>query len=90
MKKKLMGLITVVAIATIAGYNMFTSPNDVKLSSLVMVNMEALAQGESSGGNCEPSPSRECCVCNDIHYMYQSSVNRSCDTKDDCNHWHID
>lgn len=48
MKKKIMGLIAVVAITAIAGYNMFTSPNDVKLSSLVMVNMEALAQGESS------------------------------------------
>lgn len=81
MKKKIMGLIAVVAIAAIAGYNMFTSPNDVKLSSLVMVNMEALAQGESSGGNCEPSSSRECCVCNGIHYTYQASVNRSCDTK---------
>ena len=52
MKKKIMGLIAVVAIAAIAGYNMLTSPNDVKLSGLAMVNMEALAQGESSGGNC--------------------------------------
>ncbi|MCS2583439.1 hypothetical protein NXY00_09470 [Bacteroides sp. BFG-551] len=32
MKKKIMGLIAVVAIAAIAGYNMLTSPNDVKLS----------------------------------------------------------
>lgn len=52
-----------------------------------MVNMEALAQGESSGGNCEPSSSRECCVCNGIHYTYQASVNRSCDTKSGCSHW---
>ena len=87
MKKKIMGLMAVIAIAAIAGYNMFTSPNDVKLSSLFMVNMEALAQGESSGGNCEPSSSRECCVCNGIHYTYQASVNRSCDTKSGCSHW---
>ncbi len=87
MKKKIMGLIVVVAITAIAGYNMFTSSNDVKLSSLVMVNMEALAQGESSGGNCEPSDSQECCVCNGVHYTYQASVNGSCDTRSDCSHW---
>lgn len=52
-----------------------------------MVNMEALAQGESSGGNCEPSDSQECCVCNGVHYTYQASVNGSCDTKSDCSHW---
>lgn len=82
-----MGIIAGVAIAVVAGYNIFISPNDVKLSNLVIVNMEALAQGESSGGNCEPSDSQECCVCNGIHYTYQASVNGSCETKSDCYHW---
>ncbi|WP_294629101.1 NVEALA domain-containing protein [uncultured Bacteroides sp.] len=87
MKTKIMGCIAVVAIAAVAGYNVYTSQNDVKLSNLVIVNMEALAQGESSGGNCEPSDSRECCVCNGIHYTYQASVNSSCETRGTCNHW---
>lgn len=50
MKKKVMGIIAVVAIAAIAGYNTFTSQNDVKLSDLALANVEALARGEAGFG----------------------------------------
>ena len=36
MKKKVLGVIAVVAVAAIAGYNVYTSQNDVKLSDLVL------------------------------------------------------
>ena len=40
MKKKVLGVIAVVAVAAIAGYNVYTSQNDVKLSDLVLSNVE--------------------------------------------------
>ena len=43
MKKKIMGLIAIVAIATIAGYNVCASQNNMKLSDLTLSNMDALA-----------------------------------------------
>lgn len=46
MKKKIMGLIAVVAIAVVAGYNIYTSQNNVKLSALALANVEALARYE--------------------------------------------
>ena len=80
-------IVLVIAIVMMTGYNFYSSHKDVKLSNLAMINMEALAQNESSGGNCEPSTSRECCVCNGIHYTYQSPVNRYCESADKCAHW---
>lgn len=41
-----MGLIVVVAIAAVAGYNVITSQNDMKLSALALANVEALARYE--------------------------------------------
>ena len=46
MKKKVLGVIAVVAVAAIAGYNVYTSQNDVKLSDLVLSNVEALANAK--------------------------------------------
>ena len=46
MKKKIMGLIAIVAIAAVAGYNIYTSQNNVKLSALALANVEALARYE--------------------------------------------
>lgn len=86
-----MGIITVIAITVVAGYKVYTSQNDMNLSNLAMANVEALAQsGESSDGNCESSTSRECCVCNGVHYTYQASVNRYCSTPSYCDHWSQD
>lgn len=46
MKKKIVGIIAVVAIAAIAGYNVYSSQNDVKLSDFILSEMEALATSE--------------------------------------------
>lgn len=46
MKKKIMGLIAVVAIAAVVGYNICTSQNNAKLSALALANVEALARYE--------------------------------------------
>lgn len=46
MKKKVMGIIAVVAVAAVAGYNVYTSQSNVKLSALVLANVEALANPE--------------------------------------------
>ena len=43
MKKKIMGLIAIVAIAAVAGYNVYSSQNNVRLSDLALANIEALA-----------------------------------------------
>lgn len=44
-----MGIIVVVAIAAVAGYNVYTSQNDVKLSNLALNNVEALASSGEGG-----------------------------------------
>ncbi|MBD3589311.1 NVEALA domain-containing protein [Bacteroides sp. GM023] len=44
MKKKVMGIIAIIAIAAVAGYNVYTSQYNVKLSVLALANVEALAQ----------------------------------------------
>ncbi len=43
MKKKFIGLMTVVAITIIAGYNVYISHSSLKLSDLVLSNVDALA-----------------------------------------------
>lgn len=46
-----MGILAVVAIAAVAGYNVYTSQNDVKLSDLTLNNIEALASNNEWGNN---------------------------------------
>ena len=47
MKKKLMGIVTIIAIAAVAGYNVYASRSNVKLS------VEALADSsEGSQSDC--------------------------------------
>ncbi|MEY8687492.1 NVEALA domain-containing protein [Bacteroides sp. AN502(2024)] len=52
MKKKIMGIIAIVVVATVAGYNVYTSQNNVRLSDLVLANIEALANDGESGYSC--------------------------------------
>ena len=40
------------SVAAIAGYNVYTSQNDVKLSDLVLSNVEALANAKEGGNEC--------------------------------------
>lgn len=46
MKKKVMGIVAIVAIIAFVGYNIYTSQNNMKLSSLALANVEALARYE--------------------------------------------
>jgi hypothetical protein len=48
MRKKILSAIAVVAVAAVAGYNVYTAQkNDMKLSDLTLANVEALAQNPS-------------------------------------------
>lgn len=52
MKKKLIGIIAVVVIIVVAGYNVYAiqnSHNNVQLSELILANIEGLAYAEGSG-----------------------------------------
>lgn len=50
--KKLFGIIAIVAITTAAGLNFNQSKNEVELSDLALINIQALASGESGGVDC--------------------------------------
>jgi hypothetical protein len=53
MKKKMMGIIAIVAVAAVTGYNVYTSQKNVKLSDLALANIEALASsGEGFQSDC--------------------------------------
>lgn len=49
MKKKILGIMVVTAIAIFAGYNVYISQDSVNLSDLVLANVDALAQQGESG-----------------------------------------
>lgn len=74
MKKKIMGLIAVVAIATVAGYNVYTSQNNNgKLSDLALANVEALADpNESSQKGCKLNLLHICETAHSDHYLYRN------------------
>lgn len=46
MKKKILGIAVVAAIALAAGWNYNQSKNETKLNDLALANVEALAGGE--------------------------------------------
>ena len=48
MKKKMMGIIAIVAIAAVTGYNVYVSQSNAKLSNLALNNIEALADNEDT------------------------------------------
>lgn len=68
-----MGIIAVFAIAAVAGYNVYVSQNDVKLSNLALNNIEALANDNEWGSqncymdsytwNCLPWNNGVACYC---------------------------
>lgn len=51
MKKKLMSIIIVFAITAVAGFNVYSSYNNGKLSALAIANVEALASYENPDFN---------------------------------------
>ena len=50
MKKKLLGMVVVAVVAIVAGYNVYISQNETKLSDLALANVEAFAWGGETGG----------------------------------------
>ena len=50
MKKRILAAALLVAIAVAAGWNFNQSKNEVVLSELALVNIEAIAQGELQSG----------------------------------------
>lgn len=51
MKKKLLGMVVVAVVAIVAGYNVYISQNETKLSDLVLANVEAFAWGGETSGH---------------------------------------
>ena len=51
MKKKLLGMVVVAVVAIVAGYNVYISQNETKLSDLVLANVEAFAWGGETSGS---------------------------------------
>lgn len=58
--KKLLGIIALVAIATVVGWNFSQNQNEVELSDLALANVEALARNEGSDVNCDPKSNAWC------------------------------
>lgn len=52
MKHKILGVIAFAAIAVTAGFNYQQNKQKAELSDIVIANIEALANGESSGSSC--------------------------------------
>lgn len=53
MKRKILSVMVVAAVAALASYNVYMSKNDVKLSNLALNNVEALANSNEGGdSNC--------------------------------------
>lgn len=52
MKKKFVGIIAIFAIAAVAGYNVYVSKNDIKLTDLAFANIDALAN-PGEGFDCQ-------------------------------------
>ena len=46
MKKKLMGIVTIIAIAAVAGYNVYASRSNVKLSDLALADSSEGSQSD--------------------------------------------
>lgn len=53
MLKKTIGLVAVVAMAAVAGWNYQQNQNKVEMSDLALANVEALAQFEGGGSICQ-------------------------------------
>jgi len=50
--RKLFGIIAIAAVAVAAGWNFNQSKNEANLSNLALMNIQALASGESGGIDC--------------------------------------
>ena len=67
MKKKLLGMVVGVVVA---GYNVYISQNETKLSDLVLANVEAFAWGGETSGSyyLHPCPTHAGAECSSKKY----------------------
>ena len=87
MKKKM--IISFIVVATVMSF-IGSSYSNNNTNDLLLDNIEALANGELSNGNCEGSWSQECCKCDYIHYTYACAIEvtgNSCYTVSGCSHY---
>ena len=87
MKKKM--VFSFIVVATVMSFISSSYSND-NTNDLLLDNIEALANGELSNGNCEGSWSQECCKCDYIHYTYACAIEvtgNSCYTVSGCSHY---
>ena len=70
MKKKLLGMVVVAVVAIVAGYNVYISQNETKLSDLVLANVEAFAWGGETSGSyyLHPCPTHAGAECSSKKY----------------------
>ena len=68
--KKFMKIAFVAVFVAVAGYGVYTSQKSDVMSDLLMANVEALADAEIDGTNCNPTRNRECCVCFGRHHKF--------------------
>ena len=85
MKKKVIGIFTIVAIATVVGYNAYTSQSNLKLSALALANVEALARYEYPGGGITCNQSKHDSPGNCWH-MYGECSYQGTNKILDCHH----
>jgi hypothetical protein len=74
MKKKILYVIVVVAIALMAGWNVSRNMSEEALSDMALANVEALAQETNS--ECPNGCLAECssgCYCNGWHELYKEA-----------------
>ena len=67
MKKKLLGMVVVVVVAIVAGYNVYISQNE---TNLVLANVEAFAWGGETSGSyyLHPCPTHAGAECSSKKY----------------------
>jgi predicted negative regulator of RcsB-dependent stress response len=73
MNKKILCLVTVVAIAMTTGWNVMQSRNETVLSNVALANMEALADENASdhcSTYCEEWPLTYCVLETSTSYIY--------------------
>lgn len=72
MKKKILSMIAVVAVAIFAGYNVYVSQHDVELSDLFLSNVEALANARESNKGCKLHLTSICDTSHADRYLYRN------------------
>lgn len=87
--KKIMKIAFVAAFAAIAGYGVYSNQSDKPLSHLLVANVEALADAEIEGTNCDATWNQECCVCFHIHHTFAvpRTENGACEHRTGCSHY---